>query len=158
MFSTCKQLRFKTVSTLARLKTHSISILEPRTPKICFGKATLGNQPSCIRHQASGFAHVDEIIESLLNKDNSPMTNAQEDSLIKTLTANMFFSNFSLVTSIATKDVMVVRFNQLEHTIKKGTTLTSYLEVNRIAFLHPTKIFIMCKTLKCESNMIAIML
>jgi hypothetical protein len=154
MFSTCKQLRFKTVSTLARLKTHSISILEPRTPKICFGKATLGNQPSCIRHQASGFAHLDEIIKSLLNKDNSPMTNAQEDSLIKTLTPNMFFSNFNLVTSIAAIDVMVVRFNQSEHTIKEGTTLTSYLEVNRIAFLHPTKIFTMCKTLKCESNML----
>ncbi len=65
MFSTCKRLHFKIVNILARLKTHSISILEPKIPKFCFArKATLGNWPSYICHQASGFADVDEIIES----------------------------------------------------------------------------------------------
>jgi hypothetical protein len=87
--------------------------LEPRTPKICFArKTTLGNRPSCICHQTGGFAHADEIIESLLNKDNSPMTNAQEDSSIKTPTPNMFFSSFGLVISIAAIDVMAIVFNQ----------------------------------------------
>jgi hypothetical protein len=71
----------------------------------------------------------------------------------------MFSSSFSLVTSIVAVDVVLVWFNWSKHTIQEGiTTLTSYSYANRIAFLCPTKFSTMCKTLKHESNMIAIML
>jgi len=71
----------------------------------------------------------------------------------------MFSSSFNLVTSIVAIDVVVVGFNRSKHTIKKGTTtLTSYSDANWIAFLRSTKFSTMCKALKHESNMIAIML
>jgi hypothetical protein len=40
------------------------------------------------------------------------MTNAQEDSSIKTPTPNMFSSSFGLVISITRIDVMAMMFNQ----------------------------------------------
>jgi hypothetical protein len=95
MFSICKRQHLKIVNTPKRLETYLVSIYEPKIPMICFvRKPTFKNWSSYIHHQASGFASVDEEIESLLNKDNSPMTNAQKDSSIKAATPNMFFLKF----------------------------------------------------------------
>jgi hypothetical protein len=143
------------------LKTRSISICEPEIPRICFvRKPTFGNWPSCVSHQANGFAHADEGIKSLLNKDNSLDINDQEDSSIEAPTLNMFASSFGHVASIATiVDVLGIRFSQSKHTIKRGTiALTSYSNANQIAFPRPTKFAIMLNALKWGSNMIAIML
>jgi hypothetical protein len=103
IFSTCKQQHLRVINTPTRLKTPSIFIYEPtdKISRICFGrKPTFGNWPSHIHHQANGSAHVDEGIESLLNKYNSQATNSQEDSLIEAPTPNMFFSSLGPTTSI----------------------------------------------------------
>jgi hypothetical protein len=77
MLSTYKQPHLKVVNTPTRVKTCSISICELGIPRICFArKPTLKIWLSCIRHQVSGFAHVDEEINSLLNINNFPMINA----------------------------------------------------------------------------------
>jgi hypothetical protein len=66
------------------LKTNSIFICEPGIARICFArKPTFGNWLSCSSHQVDGSAHANEGIESLLNKDNSPMTNDKKDSSIE---------------------------------------------------------------------------
>jgi len=116
--------------------------------------------PSCIKDQANGFAHEDEGIKSLKNKDNSPMIDDQKDSSIEAPTINMFSSTFGPVASITIIEaVLVTWFSQSKHTIKRGTiTLTSYSNANQIAFLCPTKFAIMHNALKWGSNMIAIML
>jgi len=95
------------------LKTHLIFIYEPRIPKFCFArKPTFGNWLLCIYHQANGSAHVDEGIESLLNKDNSLLVIAQEDFSIEAPTPNMFSSSSNLATSIAKIiDVPATRFS-----------------------------------------------
>jgi hypothetical protein len=72
----------------------------------------------------------------------------------------MFSSSFGPVASIATiTDVLAIGFSRSKHTIKRGTTtLTSYSNANRIAFLRLTKFAIMRNALKRGSNMIAVML
>jgi hypothetical protein len=88
------------------------------------------------------------------------MTSVQEDSSMEAPTPNMFFSSFGLTTSTTTTTyVLAIGLSYAKHTIKRGTTtLTSYLNANRIASQHPTKFSTMCKALKHGSNMITIML
>jgi hypothetical protein len=111
------------------LKTHLVSIYEPRIPKFCFArKPTFGNWLSCMYHQANGSAHIDEGIESLLNKDNSLVINVRKDFSIEAPTPNMFSSSYGLATLIVEiTNVLATRFSQSKHTIKRRTTtLTSY--------------------------------
>jgi len=88
------------------------------------------------------------------------MINAWEDFSIEAPTPNMFSSSSGLATSIAEiTNVPATRFSQSKHTIKRRTTtLTSYLDVNQIAFLCPTKFSTICNALKWGSNMKVIML
>ncbi len=44
-----------------------------------------------MHHQISASAHANGAIESLLNKDNSPLTCANEDSSIEAHTKHIFF-------------------------------------------------------------------
>jgi hypothetical protein len=84
--TTYKQQHLKVVNTPTSVKICSISICEPEIPRICFArKSTFKNWLSCICHQVSGFAHVDEEIDSLLNIDNFPMINAQKEFSIDQL-------------------------------------------------------------------------
>ncbi len=131
IFCTCKRQHLKAINTLAR------------------------NWPSCIHHQANGYAHVDEGIKII----------PQWLMLAKILqmrpqTQTCFFSSSSLTTLIvAIANVPTTRFNQSKHTIKRRTsTLTSYSDANRIAFPHPTKFSTMCNALKQGFDMIAILL
>jgi hypothetical protein len=103
--------------------------MNPEILRICFArKPTFGNWPSCICHQTNGFAHVNDEIKSLLNKDNFLVTGVQEDSTIEAPTPNMFSSSYGLTTSTAAiTDVLATWFSSSKHTIKRGTTtLTSY--------------------------------
>jgi hypothetical protein len=76
MLATCKWQCPKTINIAIRLKTHSDSICELEILRICFArKPTFRNWLSCIHHQVNGFAHANEKVNNLLNKDNSPMTN-----------------------------------------------------------------------------------
>jgi hypothetical protein len=75
--STCKQQHLKAINTPTRQKTCPIYICEPKIPRIwVVRKPTFRNWPSCICHQVSGFAHADEEIKNLLNRDNSGMIDA----------------------------------------------------------------------------------
>jgi len=160
ILSTCKWQCFETVNTPTRLKINLVFIYEPKIPKIYFvRKPTFGNKPSCICHQVNEYAHVDEEINNFLNKDNSLMTNAQKDSSIKAPVPNIFCSNSNPTSSINLVLVTILGFSHSKHTLKSEIIiLASYLNVNLIAFLHPTKLCTMHKTLQCGSNMIAIML
>jgi hypothetical protein len=72
-------------------------------------------------HQVnSGSAHVDETIESLLNKNNYLVISVQEAFSIEDPTPNIFSSKSSLATSTTTIDALAKRFNQSKHTIQKG--------------------------------------
>jgi hypothetical protein len=86
-------------------------------------KPTFGNWPSYIHHQANGSAHVDERIESLLNKDNSQVISNQEDSSIDSIedpTPNMFSPSYSPITSIAAITYLLTSgFSRSKHTIKR---------------------------------------
>jgi hypothetical protein len=65
-----------------------------------FSKETyVQSWPSWMRHQANGFSHVDEEIQSILNKNKSPMTSVWEDSSIEPPQPNIFSSSFGLATS-----------------------------------------------------------
>jgi hypothetical protein len=67
------------------------------------------------------------------------MTNAQKDFSIEVSTLNIFSSSSNFTSSIIVIDAMVLGFSYSKHTIKRGiTTLASYLDANRIAFLHST--------------------
>jgi hypothetical protein len=59
------------------------------------------------------------------------VTNDEEDFLIKALPSNIFFSRFNFTTSIGViVDALIIRFNQLIHTVTRGMTiLISYLNV-----------------------------
>jgi hypothetical protein len=76
--------------------------------------------------QINGFAHVDGGIESLLNKDNSLGTTIHKDSLIETLTPNIFSSRSIPTTSIVViSNALAIGFSLSKHTIERGmTTLT----------------------------------
>jgi hypothetical protein len=77
MLSMYKQQHLKVVNTPTNVKTCAIFICETGITRICFAKkSTFKNWLSCICHQVSGFAHVDEEIDSLFNIDNFPMINA----------------------------------------------------------------------------------
>jgi hypothetical protein len=78
MLSTCKLQCFKVVNTPTKLKTRLVFICELGIPRIYFAEK---NSPFEIglhanTHQVSGSTHGDEEINNLINKDNSPLTNA----------------------------------------------------------------------------------
>ncbi len=131
-----------------------------RDSKNLFCKKThIWNSPSCIQHQVSGLAHVDKKIDSFLKKNNYIVSNAWKDFSIEVPISNIFFSSSNLTSSIIVTDAMVLGINYSKHTIKRGiTTLALYLDANRIAFLHSTKLSTVHKALKCGSNMITIVL
>jgi hypothetical protein len=80
-FSACKQQCHKDVNTLARLNILYIPICDPR---ICLIKnATFGIWPSLMCHQARRLLHVAWSTCNLLNKGNSPITRAHENSSIE---------------------------------------------------------------------------
>lgn len=61
-------------------------------------------------HQINRYAHANGGIVSPLNKNNSLITSAWKDSLIKALTLNVFSSRFELTTSIVIDvDVVAIR-------------------------------------------------
>jgi hypothetical protein len=115
-----------------KIKTHSISIYKLNIPRICFAKKlTFKKWPSCICHQVSGFAHINEEINNLLNRDNSLVTNVQKDFSIEACIPNIFYSSSNLTSSVLVIDAMILQFSCSKHTIKKRiTTLALYLNVN----------------------------
>jgi hypothetical protein len=159
--STCKQQHLKVVNTPTRLKTCPISICEPKIPRICFARElpTFENWSSCICHQVSGFVDANEKIKNFINKDNSTVTNAWEHSSIQASIPNIFSSSSNFASLIVVTTKTVLGFNHSKHTIRSGITiLSSYLNVNLIAFMWPTKFSTIHKALKHGSNIIAIML
>lgn len=61
----------------------------------------------------NGSTHVDEEIESLLNKDIFLVTSVRKDSSVETPTPNLFPSRFGPITSIVpTTNVISTWFNQ----------------------------------------------
>lgn len=86
-------------------------------------------------HQVNKYAHANVGITSPLNKNNSPITSAWEDSLSKAPALNVFSSRFETTTSICHWcRCSCNKVNKSKHTIKRGmTTLTSYLDANQIA-------------------------
>jgi hypothetical protein len=94
-------------------------------------KLTFKKWPSCICHQVSGFAHINEEINNLLNRDNSLMTNVQKDFSIEACIPNIFYSSSNFTSSVLVIDAMILQFSCSKHTIKKRiTTLALYLNVN----------------------------
>jgi hypothetical protein len=63
-------------------------------------------------HQVnSGSTHVDEIIESLINKNNYLVTSVQEAFSIEDPKPNIFSSKSSLAASTITIDALAKRFS-----------------------------------------------
>jgi len=140
-FWTCKWQCFKAIKTPTRLNILSISIWDPKIPRTYLArKPTFGNLPSWVFHQTSGFAHIDGGIANLWNKNNSPITNVNEDSSTHAPTPNMlvFFSIGS--SSIeTTTSAWMEGFNLSKIVIRSGmTSFKSYLDARRIAFPRPT--------------------
>jgi hypothetical protein len=98
-----------------KLKTCSISIWNPRIPRICLArKPTFGNWFSWHHHQDKGSTHVNARIDNLLNKKRSPTTRAQEDSSMDAPIPNIlsfFFLNLELGTSLIVVHVQEVGVN-----------------------------------------------
>jgi hypothetical protein len=87
------------------------------------------------------------------------VNNARKGFSFEVSTPNIFSSSSNLTSSIIVTNAMVLGFNYSKHIIKRGiTTLASYLDANRIAFLHSTNLSTIHKALKCGSNMITIIL
>jgi hypothetical protein len=66
--------------------------------------------------------HINEEINNLLNKDNSPVTNAQKYSSIEAHIPNIFSSSSNLTSLVIIVDAMVLGFNRSKDTIKKIIT------------------------------------
>lgn len=76
-FSTYRQHLHKIISTPTRLNILFILICDPGMPIIFFARnVTFTNCLSWLHHQPKAFSHVVGGMDNLLNKDNSPMTNA----------------------------------------------------------------------------------
>jgi hypothetical protein len=87
------------------------------------------------------------------------MTNAWEDSSIGAPIPNIFSSSSNFASLVVVTTTIVLGFNHSKHTIRSGITiLSSYLNVNLIAFMQPTKFSTIHKAMKHGSNMITIML
>jgi hypothetical protein len=65
--------------------------------------------PSCKHHQVSWSTHGDEEIDNPINKNNSPLINAWEDSLIEASTLTIFFSTSNHASSIVIANAMVYK-------------------------------------------------
>jgi hypothetical protein len=80
--------------------------------------------PKFVLHK-DGSTHANEGIESFLNKNNSPMTSAREDSSIEAPTLNMFSSSSNLgpTKSTTTTDVMAIKCSQSKTHCQKKNNL-----------------------------------
>jgi hypothetical protein len=63
--------------------------------------------------------HPNEEINNLLNRDNSLVTNVQQDSSIEAHIPNIFSSSSNLTSLVVIVDAMALGFNRSKHTIKK---------------------------------------
>ncbi len=80
------------INTLARLKTHLVSVCGIGILKMYLAKKPMfGNWLSWLCHKTRGLTHAIIIRNNLLNKYNTP-TSAHEDSSIKVATSKMLLS------------------------------------------------------------------
>jgi hypothetical protein len=104
------------MNTLAKLKTHYISIYEPKIPRMfCFARKSTFE----IGLHAYATKLMDEEVDNLLNRNNSPMTNARKDSSIEAPTPNIFSSSFNLASLVVLHHKFNMQQNNNNNCVKK---------------------------------------